>query len=81
MKTLLALAAVAALASSPALAKPAHQQKHAQDANAQEQTLFASRRRLNPNDVYVDGRYAGTDPDPVVRLQIQRDYNDTYYGD
>jgi hypothetical protein len=29
---------------------------------------------VNSGAVYVDGNYAGTDPDPNVRLQLQKDY-------
>ena len=34
----------------------------------------AGRRSLNPNhDVYVNGRYVGSDPDPFIRSQLARD--------
>ena len=87
MKKLLALAAVAALtaAASPALAASAHQ-THARNANALWQDFFAQAPSLDPNlaispnAVYVDGQYAGADPDPRVRLQIRRDYNSQNEG-
>jgi hypothetical protein len=25
-------------------------------------------------DVYVDGNYAGTDPDPMIRMQLRKEY-------
>lgn len=34
----------------------------------------APRRSLNPvHDVYVNGRYVGSDPDPRIRSQLARD--------
>lgn len=34
----------------------------------------ARRRSANPaHDVYVNGRYAGSDPDPFIRSQLGRD--------
>jgi hypothetical protein len=29
----------------------------------------------NPNDVYCNGIYLGTDPDPQVRLKLLKDYD------
>lgn len=96
MKKLFALAAVAAVGAfvvSPALAKSTQQSRAAnasynamaatpgyswRDAAAQDGiTPFAA---ADPNAVYVDGRYAGADPDPRVRLQIQGDYYNYQYG-
>ena len=40
----------------------------------------AARRSLNPaHDVYVGGRYVGSDPDPFIRLLLMR-YNQFNMG-
>jgi hypothetical protein len=58
------LAAVATLAlalATPALAQTAQQQSRRQQHS------------VNPSyDVYKNGEYLGSDPDPNIRLQIQR---------
>ena len=87
MKTIFAIAAVAALAVSPALAKSTHRAAPDLGANAMMQDHdtptqdgISSAVAANPNSVYVDGRYAGTDPDPNVRQQIKDDYYSYHYG-
>lgn len=87
MKTLLAIAAVAALASSPALARTAHHPKHLSAAPTMLQQNVAVRDgevsavdAANPNAVYVDGAYAGADPDINVRMQLRHDYNNENFG-
>ena len=55
---LVVAAAIATVIASPALAQRAQQQ-----------------RQQSPNpayDVYVGGRYVGSDPDPNIRAQLQR---------
>jgi hypothetical protein len=57
-KMLIAAAALAAAVASPALAQSGDQ--HRQHSS-------------NPAfDVYDNGRYVGSDPDPNIRLQMQR---------
>jgi opacity protein-like surface antigen len=88
MKTLFAIAAVAALAASPALARTAHHPVVVPDAanammqghDTPAQDGISPAVAANPNSVYVDGRYAGTDPDPNVRMQLKDDYYSYYYG-
>jgi hypothetical protein len=69
MKKLILGAALAVLVASPALAQPRH---HA-DYNRLD-GIRAQAPAVNSGAVYVDGNYAGTDPDPNVRLQLQKDY-------
>ena len=92
MKTIIAVAAVAAIgafAASPVLAKSAPRHVVSgpvvaapagewRDSAAQDD--IAPWAAADPNAVYVDGRYAGADPDPNVRMQLKDDYYHTYYG-
>lgn len=59
-KTLVAAALIATVIALPALAQraPQHQQHSSNPAY----------------DVYVDGRYVGSDPDPNIRAQLRRRY-------
>ena len=71
LKTKLALSAVAvAMLASPALAQPIHSQVQQQ----QQAPAWSN----GPNAVISGGRYQGTDPDPNVRLQLEKDGGD--YG-
>lgn len=66
MNRLLALAAIAALASSPALAATTHAKKHA-TTESHAMLHSADRGTLSePNAAYVAGPYGGTDPWPVM---------------
>jgi opacity protein-like surface antigen len=59
-KSLVAAAVIATMIASPALAQRAQQQQQ---------------RTTSPNsasDVYVNGQYVGSDPDPNIRAQLQR---------
>ena len=58
IKRLVVAAAIATVIASPALAQRAQKP-----------------RQQSPNpayDVYVGGRYVGSDPDPNIRAQLQR---------
>jgi opacity protein-like surface antigen len=69
LKTKLALSAVAvAMLASPALAQPTHPQTQQQVPGWYDSS----------NAVIAGGRYQGTDPDPNVRLQLEKDGGD--YG-
>ncbi len=69
LKMKLALSAVAvAMLATPALAQRSHPQ-------VQQQVQSWSD---GPNAVIAGGRYQGTDPDPNVRLQLEKDGGD--YG-
>lgn len=95
MKKLFALAAVAAVGAfvvSPALAKSTSKPRAAnatfsamaavpgdwRDSAAQDGISLSA--AADPNAVYVDGRYAGADPDPTIRTQLKDDYYNYYYG-
>jgi len=70
MKKLILGAALAVMAASPVLAQGAYAPHRA--------TRFDNIRAQAPmadnTSVYVDGQYVGMDPDPNVRLQLQKDY-------
>jgi hypothetical protein len=58
IKSLVAAAVIATVIASPALAQRAPEQRQ---------------RSPNPAyDVYVDGQYVGSDPDPNIRAQLRR---------
>src|SRR5207253_8439767 len=66
------IALIAALAS-PAFAAP---KKHSLNANSQEAYAQQRTQRHSTNprhDVYVGGQYVGSDPDPMIRFQLQRE--------
>ena len=85
MKTTAALVALAALIAWPIVGDAASKKKKAHARPATHRTAVAPRppavvgdgRYHSPNpqwDVYRDnGEYAGTDPDPRVRLMLRRD--------
>ena len=88
MKTLLATAALATLvtASSPVAAQSWRERvdRSAEDAYARalpsarrapiNRPLYVDRMRSNPAyDAYDSGNYVGTDPDPLIRLELMRD--------
>jgi hypothetical protein len=59
-KSFLVAAVIATVIAAPALAQRAPQRQQPQHSS-------------NPAyDVYVDGRYVGSDPDPNIRAQLQR---------
>lgn len=69
MKKLVLGAALTLIAAAPAFAQGAyHRVPRLDNVRAQAMPSIDSRA------VFVDGQYAGTDPDPNVRLQLQKDY-------
>jgi len=68
MKKFLAAVALAALASSPALAKTHH------TSAAAEQSYASAATAAGPNTVVEDGQVVGADPDPNIRFQLMRDF-------
>jgi hypothetical protein len=66
MKKFLTAVALAALASSPALAKTHHSTAPTADE------AYAS--SAAPDAVIEDGQVVGADPDPSIRFQILRDH-------
>jgi hypothetical protein len=58
-KMLVAAAVLSAVLASPALAQTTPQPRE--------------QHSVNPSyDVYLNGQYVGSDPDPNIRLQLQR---------
>jgi hypothetical protein len=58
-RMLVAAAVLSAALASPALAQTTPQQRE--------------QHSVNPSyDVYLNGQYVGSDPDPNIRLQLQR---------
>lgn len=74
MKYLMTAVALASLAVSPAFAAPAkhvtHRNAMESNASAQEPAAYSAR---DPYAVYVDGQLVGRDPDPNVRMQLEKD--------
>jgi len=76
MKTIIAIVALATVIAAPAFAqsgKSARTQAYAQQRQPQVQ-----RYSTNPaHDVFVNGQYVGSDPDPMIRAQLQREQSST----
>ena len=70
MRTRIFVAAglLAAMIASPALA---------QTTTPQRTEASASDQGSRPSDVYVGGRYVGSDPDPNIRAQLPREHGGT----
>ena len=85
MKMLITTVALSAVLAIPALAQTAQNQPRPRDPSAYARdpngnpSDYQSRARVRPsasprNDIYdINGRYIGTDPDPLVRDQLRRD--------
>ena len=84
MKKLLVLATLTAAFASPALAQQVHHQRPANGPQWNEWAPtqaygFAGTPNYRPQvtnprgDIIVNGENQGTDPDPLVRLNLQRD--------
>jgi hypothetical protein len=68
MKSLVAMAVLAAFAATPALAQSARTAPKASKVQVQQ------KHSANPkHDVYVNGRYIGSDPDATIRMQLLND--------
>ena len=46
-----------------------------------ESGVAGARVRVQPDDAIEDGRVVGQDPDPNIRSQLQREYNEGGDGD
>ena len=80
MKTLLAVAALAAVIASPAFAQTGtrsrvqaaeHPSQYNQPVGREE---AQPRSAMQANPVYENNHYLGADPDPNVRLDLRRDF-------
>ena len=79
MKTIITTVALATLIASPALAaQKKHSRNNSPEAYAQAQQWQTQRHSTNPRfDVYQNGEYVGSDPDPMIRFQLQREDNNS----
>jgi hypothetical protein len=68
MKFLMTVAALATIAASPAFAASRHTVRYPSGSDA-----YASYPVQDPATVIVNGQYAGRDPDPNVRMSLERD--------
>jgi hypothetical protein len=78
MKRLILFAAIAAMAATPALARSHHKTHHHHYAHTYgvpggAYGYYAGGRGTSPC-VYVNGHYAGCDPDPNVRRSLVDEY-------
>jgi hypothetical protein len=73
MKYLAAALALVTLAVSPALAVPKHVGHHTAAATSSAEDAYAADQGYGQDSVFVNGQYAGRDPDPNVRLELMRD--------
>jgi hypothetical protein len=72
---MVALVSLAAAIASPALAQRAAPRSNSGDYYGYSQSQGRQPHSSNPsNDVYVNGQYVGSDPDPNIRAQLQRNY-------
>jgi hypothetical protein len=69
MKFLITIATLATIAASPAFAAAPKHVTHRPSASDAAYAAYAS----DPDTVVVNGQYAGRDPDPNVRMNLQRD--------
>jgi len=80
MKTLLAVAALAAVIASPAFAQSGTRSRvqAAEHPSQFDQTVGRAeaqpRSATQGNPVYDNNHYLGADPDPNVRLDLRRDF-------
>ena len=78
MKMIVAVTILAALVASPALAAKKKHNRNARslESYAQAQPRQTHSHSTNPSfDVHRNGRYLGSDPDPLIRFQLQREKN------
>jgi opacity protein-like surface antigen len=80
MKTLLAMAALAAVIASPAFAQTGTRRVQAAEHPSQyDQPVGRAeaqpRSAAQGTTVYDNNHYLGADPDPNVRLDLRRDFN------
>ena len=79
MKTLLAMAALAAVIATPAFAQTGTRRVQAAEHSSQfDQTVGRAeaqpRSAAQGQTVYDNNHYLGADPDPNVRLDLRRDF-------
>jgi hypothetical protein len=77
---LMAVAALATVFTAPALAQTAAPQRGQVQISPFDQGPRQNSRphSVNPSyDVYQNGQYVGSDPDPSIRLQLRRDHDST----
>jgi hypothetical protein len=74
MKRLILLAAIGAIAATPAFARSHHKTHHHYARNYAAPGAYGYYSGATSPCVYVNGRYAGCDPDPNVRRSLVDEY-------
>jgi hypothetical protein len=81
IKTLMAATMLCATFASPALTQAATLRDHIQAVSSQLDDIGQGeppRSTKRSYDIYQSGQYVGSDPDPNIRLQLQREYDDAW---
>ena len=84
VRLVLALAALALACAAPAeAAQPAKQKAHVAKKHAAGKKTARPQavRTSGSNDVYFQGHYLGSDPDPRIRYELNRDLGKYFGGD
>jgi hypothetical protein len=78
MKTLMAATVLGATLVSPAVTQAATLRDHIQAVSSQLDNIGQGeqpRSTKRSYDIYQSGQYVGSNPDPNIRLQLQREYD------
>jgi hypothetical protein len=78
IKTLMAATVLCATFASPAVTQAATPRDHIQAVSSQLDDIGQGeqpRSTKRSYDIYQSGQYVGSNPDPNIRLQLQREYD------
>ena len=78
MKTLMAATVLCATFALPAVTQAATPRDHIQAVSSQLDDIGQGeqpRSTKRSYDIYQSGQYVGSNPDPNIRLQLQREYD------
>jgi hypothetical protein len=78
VKMLMAATVLGATLASPAVTQAATLRDHVQAVSAQLDDISSGeppRSTKRSYDIYQSGQYVGSNPDPNIRLQLQREYD------
>jgi hypothetical protein len=81
IKTLTAATVLGAMFASTALTQAATPRDHIQAASSQLDDIGPGeppRSTKRSYDIYQSGQYVGSNPDPNIRLQLQREFDDAW---
>jgi hypothetical protein len=81
IKTLTAATVLGATLASPAVTQAAAPRAHVQVVSSQLDDIGQGeqpRSTKRSYDIYQSGQYVGSNPDPNIRLQLQREYDDAW---